>query len=566
VIAAGIDRETPGRQTRLLVDPATFMNNPEGRTPVLAVGAVILAAVSLVLVVACANLANILLARALGRRREIAVRLAVGAPRARLLRQLLTESLLLSISGAALGLLAAWGMLRVAVPAIMAMLPQEVHSIVLNPNPDSRIVLYSLALAFATGLGFGAIPAFQASNADLNSVLKDSGATTAERSAGWLRGSLVATQVGVCLVLLITAGLLVRGLESAQAIDPGFITQGVVTATFDLKREGYDEPAAAVFHRQLAERLTARLEVAAVAFVDSIPLSGSRRGTMVTLPGKEGNQQITEATVSPGYFALMGIPIIRGRAFEPRESSAQQHVILVSESTARKFWPGEEPLGKRVRVGDDKFEHEVIGVAKDIRATGLGSVDPVYIYFAMGPGTHRELSLMVRGSGGQAALVKAIREETQALDQNVLVQAGSLENNLALFQLPSRILSILASVLGLAGLLLAAVGIYGVMAYAVTQRTREIGIRMTMGAQRGDVMRLILAQAMRPVAIGVGAGLAASAGVSQLLASLLYGVSPLDPATFLGVALFLSTVALVAGYLPAQRASRVDPMDALRHS
>ncbi len=566
VIAAGVDRQNPGRKTTLVVDTATFMNNPEGRGPVLGVGAVILAAVSLVLVIACANLANLLLARAVGRRKEIAVRLAVGASRWRLLRQLLTESLLLSVGGGVLGLLAAWATLHTMVPLLMAQLPDEVHSISLNPNPDIRIVLYSLTLAFVTGIGFGLIPALQGSNPDLNSALKDSGATTGGRSAGWLRNSLVTAQVAVCLVLLVAAGLLVRGLQSAQAIDPGFETRGIVKAGFDLSLEGYDEPRTQAFHRQLVARLTARPGISGVAFVDSVPLSGSRRGTMVTLEGKSGNFQITNAEISANYFQLLGIPIIRGRAFEPRENTWDQHVIIVSESTARKFWPGEDPIGKRVRVSEANVYQEVVGVSKDIRATGLGAVDPVFIYFAAGSKTHPSHSLLARGAAGEAVISKAIREEVQALDSNVLVQTGSLENNLALFQLPSRILSILAFALGVAGLLLASLGIYGVMAYAVTQRTREIGIRMTMGAQRRDVMQLILGQSMRPVAVGVAVGLALSAGASRLLTSLLYGVSPLDSVVFVGVALFLSGVAFLAGYVPAKRAARVDPMTALRHS
>ena len=566
VIAAGVDRQNPGRKTTLLVDPATFMNNPEGRGPVLGVGAMILAAVSLVLVIACANLANLLLARAVGRKKEIAVRLAVGASRWRLLRQLLTESLLLSTAGGVLGLLAAWGTLRTMVPLLMARLPQEVQSISLNPTPDIRIVLYSLLLAFATGIGFGLLPALQGSHPDLNSALKESGTSTGTRSTGWLRNSLVTAQIAVCLVLLIAAGLLVRGLQSAQAIDPGFETRGIATAGFDLGLEGYDEPRAAAFHRRLAARLTARPGIGDVAFIDSVPLSGSRRGTMVTLEGKQEKYQITDAEISANYFQLLGIPIVRGRAFDPRENSADQHVIIVSESTARKFWPGEDPIGKRLRVSDFNVYQQVIGVSKDIRATGLGAVDPVFIYFAAGPRTHLGLSLLARGDAGVPAIAKAIREETRALDSNVLVQSGTLEENLALFQLPSRILSILAFTLGLAGLLLASLGIYGVMAYAVIQRTQEIGIRMTMGAQRRDVMQLILSQSMRPVAVGVALGLAASAAISRILTSLLYGVSPLDPVVFIGVALFLSAVACLAGYLPAQRASRVDPMIALRHS
>ena len=420
--------------------------------------------------------------------------------------------MLLSAAGGVLGLLAAWGTLRTMVPLLMARLPEEVHSIELNSNPDVRIVLYCLGLAFATGIGFGLIPALQASNPDLNGALKESGTTTGGRSAGWLRGWLVTAQIAVCLVLLIAAGLLVRGLEAAQAIDPGFETRGIATASFDLSLEGYDEPRAAAFDQQLAARLTARAGIAEVAFVDSVPLSGSRRGTVVTLEGKEGNHQITNAEVSPNYFQLLGIPIVRGRGFEARESSSEQHVIIVSESTARKFWPGEDPIGKRVRVSDYPVYQEVVGVSKDIRATGLAAVDPVFVYFAAGPRTHLGLSVLARGEAGVPAIAKAIREEVQALDSNVLVHSGTLEENLALFQLPSRILSILGFALGLAGLLLASLGIYGVMAYAVTQRTKEIGIRMTLGAERRDVMRLILAQAMRPVAMGVAVGLAASAG------------------------------------------------------
>ena len=244
VIAASFDRNQPGRKTSILVDRATYMNLPEGRTPVLSVGAVILAAVSLVLVIACANLANLLLARAMGRRKEIAVRLAVGASRWRLFRQLLTESLLLSCAGSALGLLAAWGTLRTGIPLLMARLPEEIRSIALNPNPDIRIVLYSLALALATGIGFGLIPALQSSTPDLNEALKDSGATTGGRRTGKLRSTLLATQVAVCLVLLVAAGLLLRGLQSAQNIDLGFETRDIATASFDLGRQGYDDSLA----------------------------------------------------------------------------------------------------------------------------------------------------------------------------------------------------------------------------------------------------------------------------------------------------------------------------------
>lgn len=562
VVAAGLDREAPGRKTKLLVDTATLMNNPEGRVPVLSVGAVILTAVSLVLLIACANLANLLLARGMGRRKELAVRIAVGAKRGRLVRQLLTESLMLAGAGCGLGLLAAWGTLRSVIPALLARLPVEAQSIVVDPSPDVRIVLYSLTLAFATGIGFGLLPALRASNPDVNRALKDSGAAGGGRSAGWLRSSLVAAQIAVCLVLLIAAGLLVRGLRAAQEIDPGFETRGIATAGFDLSMEGYDEAAAATFQRQLTARLAGRPGIAEVAFVDSVPLGGSWNDTVVTLPGKQGGRQIYDSTVSANYFHLLGIPVVRGRVFDEGE---RQSAIVVSESAAHQFWPGEDPIGKLMQVREDRI-YQVVGVVKDTRSTQLASVDPPFVYFALRPGTHLGLSLLARGGANGAIIAKTVREETQALDPNVLVHSGTLEGNLALFQLPCRILSMLATALGLAGLFLASLGVFGVMAFVVTRQTQEIGIRMAMGAQRRDVMLLILSGAMRPVMAGVAIGLAASVGCSRLLASLLFGVSALDPAIFVSMALFLSGVALLAGFVPARRASRVDPMMALRHS
>lgn len=561
VVAARLDREAPGRKTTLLVDTATLMNNPEGRVPVLSVGAMILAAVSLVLLIACANLANLLLARGMGRRKELAVRIAVGAPRGRLVRQLLTESLLLAGAGCIFGLLSAWGTLRSVIPALLARLPVEAQSIVVNPSPDVRIVFYSLTLAFATGIGFGLLPALRASTPDVNGALKDSGAGGGGRSAGWLRSSLVAAQIAVCLVLLIAAGLLVRGLRAAKEIDPGFETRGIVTAAFDLSMEGYDEAAAATFQRQLTARLVGRPGIAEVAFVDSVPLSGSWSDTVVALPGK-GGRQIYDSTVSANYFHLLGIPVLRGRGFNEGE---KQSAIVVSESAAHQFWPGEDPIGKLMRVSEDRV-YQVVGVVKDTRSTQLASVDPPFVYFALGPGMHLGLSLLARGGGNVATIAKTVREETQALDPNVLVHSGTLEGNLALFQLPSRILSILATALGLAGVFLASLGVFGVMAFVVTRQTQEIGIRLAVGAQRRNVMLLILAGAMRPVMVGVAVGLAASAGCSRLLASLLFGVSALDPAIFVSMALFLAGVALLAGFVPARRASRLDPMTALRHS
>ena len=518
VIAAGVDRQNPGRKTTLLVDTATFMNNPEGRGPVLGVGAMILAAVSLVLVIACANLANLLLARAVGRKKEIAVRLAVGASRWRLLRQLLTESLLLSTAGGVLGLLAAWATLRTMVPLLMARLPQEVQSITLNPDPDIRIVLYSLALAFATGIGFGLLPALQGSNPDLNSALKDSGTSTGGRSAGWLRNSLVTAQIAVCLVLLIAAGLLVRGLQSAQAIDPGFETRGIATAGFDLSLRGLRRtkgrrissparraplrpprhPRRRVYRFRPAERFAPRHHGHARRQIGQAP-DHQRRDLRQLLPTPRHSHRprprLRPARKQFGptrhHRQRVHRAQILARRRSHRQARAQCRTTSVSASDRRL----QRHTRHRTRSRGPCLHLLCRRTAHPSRPVAAGprrraAYPPSPKPFAR----KRRHSIPTCWSSRD-------RSKTTSRSSNF----------------PRAFCPFWPSPSVSAGLLLASLGIYGVMAYAVTQRTSEIGIRMTMGAQRRDVMQLILAQSMRPVAVGVALGLGASAGISRVL-------------------------------------------------
>lgn len=460
---------------------------------------------------------------------------------------------------------ASWALLRTLMPALAAQLPREASYVLLNLTPDVRIVLYAVLLSFTTGLGFGLLPALHASRVDLHSALKDAGALAGGISRRWLRGALVGTQVAVCLILLIGAGLMVRGLYAAQKIDPGFEMKSVTVAGFDLELEGYDPPRSEAFHRSLAERIAGLPGVELVAQADPVPLSSSRHGNSVRLEGTDQDRFVLLTTVSAGYFDLLKIPLLRGRTFKERDTRSETDVAIVSEAAARSFWPEQDPVGKRFRRGGSNSLTEVIGVTRDIHSVGLTDADPAFIYFPVQPSGYRRMQLLVKSSAAHATMVSSIRDAVRAMDPNVLVTTSRLEDNLDRWQFPSRVVATLGLVLGFAGLLIASLGIYGVVSYAVSQRTKEVGIRMSLGAQQNDVLGMILRQSLRPVLIGVAVGLVGCAAVSRVLSSLLFGVSPLDPVVFASVAVFLAGVALMASYIPALRAARIDPLHALRH-
>ena len=379
-----------------------------------------------------------------------------------------------------------------------------------------------------------------------------------------LRGTLVGVQVAVCMVLLIAAGLLMRGLYLAQTVDPGFEMKGITQAQFDLPSQGYNQERAQEFQRELAARVAALPGVDAVEQARVTPLGHQFLGTGMTVAGETQERGFEFNVVSPGFFTMLGMPMVRGRAFTEAETRSGALVLVVTESTARRLWPGQDALGKTLR-GWEKKVYQVVGVVRVSQASHLGQNDGLFVYLPAGPEEQERLQLLVHSKSGDTATANGIREALRALDADLIVNVTKLEDNLEAWRAPSRIVAALSGVLGALALLMASIGVHGVVSYGVSQRTREIGIRMTLGAEGRDVMSLLLRQALRPVLIGALAGIVGCAAVSQVLSSVLYGMGAHDPIAFVGVPLFLLGIAFLASYIPARRAVRVDPVVALRY-
>jgi predicted permease len=539
--------------------PATLLGIPEERQIANTVGGMILAAAGMVLLIACANVANLLLARAAGRQHEIAIRLSIGATRWRLIRQLLTESLMIAMAGGILGSILALSTFAAAVRFVVDHLPRPMPALAFNFAPDWRVPAYSAALTLLTAFVCGLAPAQRASRPALQRALN------LKSGGGILRHSLVGVQVAACMVLLIASGLLLHGLWVAQTLDPGFRMPGISTVSFDLETLGYNEPRAAAFQRALMDRAAPAPGVESVAQAMNAPLSNNFNGSGFIPSGQTQERGAGFNYVSPEFFPMLEIPIVRGRNFTSAESWAGAPLAIVTESTARRWWPGEDPVGKTISWDISPpapTVFQVVGVARDVQISHIGRPDETYLYLANGLNRQLHMRLLVRGGRSSA---NAVRKAIRALEPGLAVDVAPLEDGLEFWRSLSRVSASLAGSLGVLALVLALIGIYGVVSFTVSRRVREIGIRMALGADGRMVQKMILRQAMRPVVIGALAGIAGCAAISQILSSMLFGLSAYDPLAFLAVPILLLAVAMLASYAPARRATKVDPMIALRY-
>lgn len=570
MVAAQLAKEYPNDNEGFkiqLIPPGFFL--PQVRNGILGISAALMGLVALVLLIACTNLANLLLARATERSKEIAIRLSIGASRARIIRQLLTESVLLAVTGGLTGvLLAGW-----IIDLIMGLKPPAEIPVTIELHVDWRVLVFSMLVSVVTGVLFGLVPAMQATKPDLVSALKDVASQSGVRRS-WLRSSLVVAQVAVSLLLLVAAGLTLRALQQLRGMNPGFNPENAVTMNFDLSLQGYQTDNGTQLRKQLLARIESLPGVQAASLTDFMPLSMNYNGTSVYIEGAAVERganvpNAMNASVGVKYFEAIGTPILAGRDLNELDQEGKTRSVVVNETFARKFFPGGNPnenaLGKRFKTRLEGEFWQIAGVAKDGKYWTIGEEQRSFVWFPLG----NQLAfntLIVRTTTRPETVIGAIRGEFQKLDPNLPVTgAKTMTEHMKLSLFPARAVAAMLGAFGLLALALAAIGIYGVMSYSVAQRTREVGIRMALGAQRGDVLRMILRQGMKLAGIGMAIGLLAAFVLTRLLANLLYGVSSTDAVAFIGVSLLLGIVVALACFIPASRAAKVDPMIALRY-
>lgn len=538
---------------------------PDASGSVMGFFAVLLVTSGLVLLIASVNVASMLLARAVVRRREIAVRLALGAARGRLIRQLLTESVTLFILGGAAGtLLAVWGtrlLERIQLPVDVPL--------AIDLSPDIRALAFTLVVALLTGIVFGLAPALQASRLDFAGTLRSDSAGSG-RSRSRLRNTLVVGQVALSLVLLSASGLFVRALDHGRNIDPGFDATNVATTALNVGIAGYDETRGRAFYRALIDRVRSLPGVTAAGYTRILPLSMTRSATEISIDGvaPEGGRPggpfiVSIDDIDEGYLDVTRVPVVNGRGILSSDDANAPRVAVVNQTFANRYWPRRNAVGRTFHV--DANTVTVVGVVRDSKFARLDGAPEPFMFFPIAQQWRSSTNLVVRTTGDPTVVFAAIRRELRALDQNLPAPAmTTLQQSTSVMLLPQRVAVAVTGVLGLIGLLLAAVGLYGVLSFSAAQRSGEIGIRLALGALRSDVLTLVVGEGMRLVAIGMAVGFALALVATRALQPFLFGVSPVDPATFAIIGATLSGVALLASYLPARRAAAADPASSLR--
>jgi putative ABC transport system permease protein len=532
---------------------------------------VLLIIVGLVLLIACANVANLLMARAVAREKEIAVRTALGAGRIRIIRQLLTESVMLSFVSGALGLLLAW----LGLKGLIALAPQNVPRLE-EVSVDLRVLLFTLVASLFTGIAFGVVPALQASRTDLNESLKEGGRGSTKGAHSLIRNTLVVSEVALALVVLISAGLMIKSFLRLQQVSPGFKPENVLTARLALPPTRYpDNPQVIALYQQVLDRVRNLPGVESVGSVSHLPLSGAYTSGTVTvenppIDSPPASFEADRRAISPDYFNSMKIALVRGRPFDEGDKADGPGVAIIDETFARRFWPDEDPLGKRMRLGGNQSTFPwltIVGVTANVKHYGLDSQgrETVYLPYTQAAPIARSMFLTVRTARDPQSLAGALRREVWAVNPDQPISSIRPMEELVYGSVAQpRFSMLLLGSFAAVALILAAVGVYGVMNYSVTQRTHEIGIRMALGAQTLDVVRLVVGQGLLLAGIGVTIGAGLAFALMRLMSTLLYGVTAADPGTFVGVSLMLAGIAVVASFIPARKATRIDPMAAVR--
>jgi predicted permease len=556
LVAAQVDHSYPGRKTTVNVMPGSYLNFPEVRSEGTPIAILVMAAVGLVLLIACANVSNLMLARAAARRKEIAVRLALGASRWRLIRLLLTESLLLAVLGGLVGLV-----LAMCLPPILFSVIPEI-GLDVDFKPNATVFGYMFLISLITGVIFGLAPAIQSTKPNLTDALKST-RSKPRASRARLRSLLVIGQVAVSLVLLIGAGLIVRGLQQAQSTELGFDQKNLLVLSMDLSTQGYDEARASTLYTQLAERLKALPAIRSVSLAEVAPFSGTRE-TVIDIEGRGSSLNAGANMVSTEYFETLGVPIRRGRQFTEEDARSGGSPAVISQAMANRYWPGADPVGQRLKESNGA-SHEIIGVVADISSRQVGKLDGPLFYTPASPGELAGLTFVLRTNENLPGSVNAVREVARSLDKDVFMSAEPLEESVRRMLEPARTGAWFSGTVSLLALLIAATGIYGMLSYHVVERTSEIGIRMALGAQRSNVLLLIVSDGMKLAAIGTAIGLVTAIVLARVMSSVLFGIGPTDLLTFITVSVGALVVALVACYIPARRATKVDPLIALRN-